>query len=194
MLPPSMDVHTRESRAHSRLCSRSECANVSRRPQEDPRNWAILAAGVLLAGLSACTPGVAELDRALDAEAARVNAKTGTLVSYEHTGGGLDGPRTLGVITLRAGNAEEVARAQIKAVEAAGFSADYLHLPCGGKTGACSFYRQSRVTYVVIETVAESTATRSGLDIPLGMTGVIISLSGQPGRAVPNSEAPREPG
>jgi hypothetical protein len=46
---------------------------------------------------------------------------------------------------------------------------------------------QSTVTDVMIETVAANTTTLSGLEIPLGMTGVIISLSAQPGRAVPTS-------
>lgn len=166
---------------------------MARRPLEHPRNWAFLAAGEFLAGLSGYTSGIAELDNALDAEAAPINAKTGTLVSYEHLGGGLDGPRTLGVITLRAGNAEEVAKAQIKDVEAAGFSANHLFLPCGGQTGACSFLGQSTVTDVMIETVAANTTTRSGLEIPPGMTGVIISLSAQPGRAVPTSGAAEAP-
>lgn len=166
---------------------------MARRPLEHPRNWAFLAAGEFLAGLTGYTSGIAELDNALDAEAAPINAKTGTLVSYEHLGGGLDGPRTLGVITLRAGNAEEVAKAQIKDVEAAGFSANHLFLPCGGQTGACSFLGQSTVTDVMIETVAANTTTRSGLEIPPGMTGVIISLSAQPGRAVPTSGAAEAP-
>lgn len=190
----ALSVVSMDMGAASQPHSGSKRANVARPPQENPRKWATIAAGVFLAGLSGCAAGLAELDNALDAEAARINAKTGTLVSYQHSGGGLDGPRTLGVITLRAGTAEEVAQAQIMDVEAAGFSAHYLHLPCGGQTGGCSFRGQSTVTDVGFETVAENTTTRSGLKIPAGMTGVIISLSAQPGRAVPTSEAARESG
>lgn len=138
-----------------------------------------MAGTVVVVALSGCMSRAErrELDNALDAAAVRINAKAGTLVSYEHSGGGLDGPRTLGVGTLRVGSAEEVARTQIRDVEAAGFSAHYLALPCGGQTGACSFLGQATVTDVVIETVAEDTTTRTGERIPEGTTQVIISLS-----------------
>ncbi len=94
-----------------------------------------MTAFLVVVALTGCMSGIErrELDRDLDAAAVSINAKAGTLVSYEHTGGGLDGPRSLGVITLRAGSAEEVAKAQIKDVEAAGFSANYLFSRAEGR-------------------------------------------------------------
>ena len=142
---------------------------------------AIFAAITLMLAVSACTSRSQRnnQDKALDDAAAAINAKAGKLVSYQHTGGGLDGPRTLGVVTLRAGSAVTVAEAQIKDAEVAGYK-NRSPLPCGGRTGGCGFRRPTTLPTLSIETFAENTTTRTGMQIPPGMTGMIVSLVAQP--------------
>jgi len=128
-------------------------------------------------GVSACTSTSERnnLDKALDDAAAAINAKAGKLVTYQHTGGGLDGPRTLLIITLRAGSAVAVAEDQVKDAEAAGYKNRSSPL-CGGRTGECGFRGPSALPTLNIETFAENTTTRTGIHIPPGMTAMIISL------------------
>ena len=146
--------------------------------QANRKILAILAAITLLLAVSACTSRSERnnQDKALDDAAAAINAKAGKLVSYRHTGGGLDGPRTLGVLTLRAGSAVAVAEDQIKDAEAAGYQSR-SSLPCGGRTGGCGFRAPSTLPTLSIETFAENTTTRTGMHIPPGMTLMIITLS-----------------
>ena len=149
------------------------------RPPVRPRKIvAIFAAITLLLAVSACTSRSVRnnQDKALDDAAAAINAKAGKLVTYQHTGGGLDGPRTLGIITLRAGSAVAVAEAQIKDAEAAGYK-NRSSLPCGGRTGSCGFKGPSTLPTLRIETFAENTTTPTGTHIPAGMTLMIITLN-----------------
>ena len=149
------------------------------RPPVRPRKIpAIFAALTLMLAVSACTSRSERnnLDKALDDAAAAINAKAGKLVTYQHTGGGLDGPRALLIITLRAGSAVAVAEDQIKDAEVAGYKNRSL-LPCGGRTGGCGFREPSTLPTLGIETFAENTTTPTGMHIPAGMTGMIISLA-----------------
>ena len=145
--------------------------------QANRKILAIFAALTLMLAVSACTSRSERnnLDKALDDAAAAINAKAGKLVSYQHTGGGLDGPRTLGVVTLRAGSAVAVAEDQVKDAEAAGYKSQSSPL-CPGRTGECGFKGPSTLPTLNIETFAENTTTRTGMHIPPGMTLMIITL------------------
>lgn len=145
--------------------------------QANRKILAIFAALTLMLAVSACTSRSERnnQDKALDDAAAAINAKAGKLVTYQHTGGGLDGPRTLGVVTLRAGSAVAVAEDQIKDAEVAGYK-NRSALPCGGRTGSCGFKGPSTLPTLRIETFAENTTTRTGMHIPPGMTLMIITL------------------
>ena len=149
------------------------------RPPVRPRKiLAIFAAITLMLAVSACASRSERnnQDKALDDAAVAINAKAGKLVSYQHTGGGLDGPRTLGVLTLRAGSAVAVAEDQITDAEVAGYQ-NRSSLPCGGRTGGCGFKGPSTLPILSIETFAENTTTRTGMRIPPGITLMIITLS-----------------
>lgn len=150
---------------------------VNSHPHANRKILAFFAAITLLLAVSACTSRSERnsQDKALDDAAAAINAKAGKLVSYQHTGGGLDGPRTLGIVTLRAGSAVAVAEGQIKDAEVASYQ-NRSSLPCGGRTGGCGFRGPSTLPTLSIETFAENTTTRTGMHIPAGMTGMIISL------------------
>lgn len=147
------------------------------RPQRNRRISAIGAGAVVLFALSGCISEAEResLDQALDAAAARIHAKMGTLVKYDHFGGAADGPRSLIVITLRDGSAEDVAKAQINDAEAAGYKS-LFGPPCGGPTGGCGFDGPASAPSLSLETRAENATSSTGQPVPAGKTEVIISL------------------
>ena len=141
------------------------------------RTWPILCTITLLLVLTACASRGERTrqEKVLDDMAKAINASAGQLVSYTHAGGGLDGPRTLGIITLRRGDEATVAKAQIDAATAAGYQ-DPPAPPYSGRGGGYGFGGPSTLPMLSIETFAENTTTRLGGHIPPGMTEVIITL------------------
>ncbi len=89
------------------------------RRQTRPGIVLILVAGLSLQ-LAGCTNK--KLQQKYSGVADRIHARDGHIVSEHFSGGGADGPFTLGIVTLRPGNPNTVAAAQAQAAEAIGYS------------------------------------------------------------------------
>jgi hypothetical protein len=113
----------------------------------------------------------------LSAVAESVGAKEGTVLMEEFTGGigFLSSPLSLAIVTLRSGQDDEVAQAQIDAARAAGYTQ-----PPGlavKKGRRCLFPSQDGLPQLSIETVSSGERISSFGVVPTGQTGVVVSLS-----------------
>jgi hypothetical protein len=117
------------------------------------------------------------MDKQMSAIAAKMQASAGTLVKQAYAGGGLDGPRSLSVVTLRAGDDEEVSATAIGNTEAAGYPAQRNHGPCTTATKSCLIMTPG-LPSVSIETFPAGTTFRGiSRTVPSGQTGVAITLT-----------------
>jgi hypothetical protein len=112
----------------------------------------------------------------LSAVADRIGARSGVVLKDRFSGGkGLNGPLTLGVITLRDGSAVEVAQAQIDAAVAAGYL-DPPKPPCPSGHG-CGFVTTPDLPMLIIVTYAAGQVIPHHGEVPAGCTGVVVSLT-----------------
>ena len=110
----------------------------------------------------------------LSAVADAIGARNGVVLKDEFSGGqGLNGPLTLGVITLRTGSAAEVSRAQIDAAVAAGYTGS-PEPPCDS---GCGFIHTPGLPMLFIKTYAAGKVIPHYGEVPSGQTGVGVSLT-----------------
>ncbi|WP_318306967.1 hypothetical protein [Amycolatopsis solani] len=108
--------------------------------------------------------------------AEQIGARDGVVLKDRFSGGkGLNGPLTLGVITLRNGSAVEIAQAQIDAAVAAGYT-DPPEPPCASGRG-CGFVSTPGLPMVIIVTYEAGTVIPHHGEVPSGQTGVSVSLT-----------------
>ncbi|MFJ1764881.1 hypothetical protein ACIOD2_31460 [Amycolatopsis sp. NPDC088138] len=112
----------------------------------------------------------------LSVVAERIGARSGVVLKDRFSGGkGLNGPLTLGVITLRDGSAVEIAQAQIDAAVAAGYT-DPPKPPCASGRG-CGFVNTPGLPMVIIVTYSAGEVIPHHGAVPKGQTGVSVSLT-----------------
>ncbi len=108
--------------------------------------------------------------------AEQIGARNGVVLKDRFSGGkGLNGPLTLGIITLRDGSAADVAQAQIDAAVAAGYT-DPPRPPCASGRG-CGFVTTPGLPMVIIVTYAAGEVVPHHGVVPEGQTGVVVSLT-----------------
>lgn len=108
----------------------------------------------------------------LSAVADRICARNGIVLKDEFSGGGLNGPLTLGVITLRNGENAEVLWAQIDAAVVAGYAP-----PQRRSANGAGFVRNPGLPMLTVETFAAGTVISHHGQVPPGQTGVVVSLT-----------------
>jgi hypothetical protein len=112
--------------------------------------------------------------RRFAAIADRIGARDGKLVR-EIVEGGLVVPDGIGIITIRPGRADEVARAQLQAAVAAGYT-DPPAPPCDSAR-PCVFTQPPQLPTLSVETIPEGSTIRgTEIVVPSGHTGVVITL------------------
>jgi hypothetical protein len=111
---------------------------------------------------------------ALSALADNIDARSGVVLKDSFSGGkGLNGPLTLGVITLRNGLELDVAQAQIDAAVAAG----YTNPPKPPRSDGYFFTTTRDMPILVFVTYEAGTAIPLHGEVPAGQTGVSVSLT-----------------
>lgn len=109
----------------------------------------------------------------LSAVADRIGARNGVVLKDAFSGGGANGPLTLGVITLRDGDPAEVLRAQIDAATAGGYTNPPKYVAANG----CGFIDNPELPFLVVETYAAGKVIPLYGEVPAGRTGVVVSLT-----------------
>jgi hypothetical protein len=110
----------------------------------------------------------------LSAVADRIGARDGAVLKDGFSGGkGANGPLTLGVITLRKGDDVDVLRSQIDAAVAAGYAEPPTHRSSNG----AGFVRNPGLPMLILETYAAGSVIPLHGEVPLGQTGVVVSLT-----------------
>jgi hypothetical protein len=111
--------------------------------------------------------------RYLSAVADRIGARNGVVLRDAFSGGkGANGPLVLGVITLRNGENAEALQAQIDAAVAAGYAP-----PRRREANGAGFVHDPGLPMLIIETFAAGTVIPHHGEVPVGRTGVVVSLT-----------------
>jgi hypothetical protein len=143
----------------------------------------VLASVVGVLMLSSCLGGSSHAKDDAKADlstwAGKVAARDGKVVSETFGGGGLDGPYTLGVITLRDGDPMQVATAALQSAAAAGYQGS-PQPPCLEGRG-CGFTASAANPGYSLETFSSGSTVRgTDITVPAGKTAVVVTLVDHP--------------